>query len=100
LHRRTGLEPPEPSTPESWAGVGPTDAASHAESVTTAKAAELKRWWEGFQDPELTSLVENALRTNLDVELAKTRLREAVAARGVVAGGLWPDLNASGSYGP
>jgi NodT family efflux transporter outer membrane factor (OMF) lipoprotein len=92
------FEPPAPSAPASWAGVGPTDAASHAESVTTAKAAELEKWWERFQDPELTALVENALRTNLDVEIAKTRLREAVAARGVVAGGLWPDLNASGSY--
>src|SRR5262245_48052766 len=92
------FERPEAGTPTSWAGVGPTDASAHAESVATTKAAELKRWWERFQDPELTSLVETALRTNLDVEIAKTRLREAVAARGVVAGGLWPDLNATGSY--
>jgi outer membrane protein, multidrug efflux system len=92
------FERPEPSAPASWAGVGPTDAAAHVESVTTAKAAELKRWWERFQDPELTSLIDSALATNLDVEIAKTRLREAVAARGVVAGGLWPDLEATGSY--
>jgi NodT family efflux transporter outer membrane factor (OMF) lipoprotein len=42
--------------------------------------------------------VEEALKTNLDLQLAKARLRQARAARGVAIGGLWPAVTASGSY--
>jgi NodT family efflux transporter outer membrane factor (OMF) lipoprotein len=45
----------------------------------------------------LTELVNAALRTNLDVQLAEALLRQARAARGRDAGGLWPSLAASGS---
>jgi NodT family efflux transporter outer membrane factor (OMF) lipoprotein len=41
--------------------------------------------------------VDAALRTNLDVQLAEALLRQARAARGRDAGGLWPSLAASGS---
>jgi NodT family efflux transporter outer membrane factor (OMF) lipoprotein len=57
----------------------------------------LAQWWTQFQDPKLTELVQEALRTNLDVQLAEALLREARAVRGRDAGGLWPSLNASGS---
>jgi len=42
-------------------------------------------------------LVNIALRTNLDVQLAEALLREARAARGRDAGGLWPSVTATGS---
>lgn len=92
------FKPPEEKVPEAWSGSPATNAPSNAESIVTAQAADLKRWWTRFQDSELTTLVEQALASNLDVELAKTRLRQAIAARGVAAGGFWPDVEASGSY--
>lgn len=42
-------------------------------------APELATWWRGFNDPELTRLVEAALTANLDVAQAEARLNEADA---------------------
>jgi NodT family efflux transporter outer membrane factor (OMF) lipoprotein len=41
--------------------------------------AELARWWQGFEDPVLTGLVDRAFAGNLDVSAAAARLREARA---------------------
>jgi outer membrane protein, multidrug efflux system len=54
-------------------------------------------WWQSFRDPELTSLVEEALKHNLDVQIAEARLRQARAGRGMVFGGFWPTVTATGS---
>ena len=88
--------PPAPKAPATWAGV--TNALANAASITTTNTAELARWWEKFRRPKLTALVEEALRTNLDVRLAEASLRQARAARGVIAGGLWPGLTGTASY--
>jgi NodT family efflux transporter outer membrane factor (OMF) lipoprotein len=74
-----------------------TNSAAAADTRLTANAVELAQWWTRFRDPKLTELVNAALRTNLDVRLAEALLREARAARGKDAGGLWPSLSASGS---
>ncbi len=42
-------------------------------------APELTAWWRGFNDPELTRLVESALTANLDIAQAEARLNEADA---------------------
>jgi multidrug efflux system outer membrane protein len=63
-----------------------------------ARSAELARWWSTFNDPLLNSLVERAVRSNLDLRLAEARIREARASRVVTASGAWPTLNVSGSY--
>ena len=87
---------PQGRAPATWAGV--TAAPANATSVATVQAAQLTKWWEKFEDPKLTSLVEEALEANLDVQVAEARLRQARASRGIVAGGLWPGLTASGAY--
>lgn len=48
---------------------------------TAALAAPLDRWWQGFGDPVLDALIDEALRDNLDIETANARL--AVARAGV-----------------
>lgn len=77
---------PHPNAPARWIG------------STNTQAAQLTRWWRQFHDPELTRLVEEALATNLDVRLAEAKLRESRAARGVIAGSLWPSVNGSAGY--
>lgn len=62
------------------------------------RSAELTRWWTSFNDPLLDSLVERAVRSNLDLRLAEARIREARASRGVIAADAWPTINISGSY--
>ena len=63
-----------------------------------ARAVELTRWWTAFNDPLLDSLVERAVRSNLDLRLAEARIREARASRVVTASAAWPTVGVSGSY--
>jgi multidrug efflux system outer membrane protein len=62
------------------------------------RAAELARWWTAFEDPLLSSLIERAVQSNLDLRVAEGRVREARASRAVVASGAWPTVDAAGSY--
>jgi len=80
--------PPQVSVPSSWAG---------ADGQPTS-TVDLVHWWAQFNDPNLTSLIDRAVKSNLDLKQAESRLRQARAARRVVSSGLWPTLNASGSY--
>jgi NodT family efflux transporter outer membrane factor (OMF) lipoprotein len=89
------FQPPKTPAPPAWAGV--TNIGTNAGTRLTNSAVDLAQWWTRFQDPKLTELVNAALHTNLDVQLAGALLREARAARGRDAGGLWPSLQASGS---
>ncbi len=82
------FKPSKTSVPSSWVGIdgqktGPTD---------------IVRWWTQFNDPNLTSLINRAVTSNLDLKQAESRLRQARAARNVVSAGLWPTLDATGSY--
>jgi NodT family efflux transporter outer membrane factor (OMF) lipoprotein len=61
-------------------------------------SADLTRWWTEFNDPLLDSLVERAVRSNLDLRVAEARIREARANRAVVAAGQWPTVETLGSY--
>lgn len=55
-------------------------------------------WWRTFNDPELNSLIDRAVKNNLDLRIAEYRLRQARAQRGVVGSELWPQFNADGGY--
>jgi NodT family efflux transporter outer membrane factor (OMF) lipoprotein len=59
---------------------------------------DLARWWTVFQDPTLSSLVERAIASNLDLKLAEARIRQARAARGIAGADMGPELNATGSF--
>jgi len=82
--------PPSEQAPEKWA----TPLAG-GESDTPAALAS---WWMSFNDPELDKLIGAAVQSNLTVRVAEERVREARAARDVVAGGRWPSAAASASY--
>jgi NodT family efflux transporter outer membrane factor (OMF) lipoprotein len=86
------FQPPQPSIPAQWSG--PTDR------MTTAaeKQADLIHWWTTFQDPMLTSLVERAVKSNLDLQQAEARLWQARATRGIAAAGQWPTISATGAF--
>ena len=87
---------PRPGAPSGWAGV--IQAPEGQPSVPTAQPAELTQWWKQFDDPVLTQLVEDALKTNLDLQLAVAILRQARAARGIAVAALWPALTGSAQY--
>jgi outer membrane protein, multidrug efflux system len=87
--------PPRANVPVAYAGT--TSARTNLFAGTT-EAPRVAAWWRTFNDPTLTELVEQAIIANLDLKIAEARLREARATRGVVAGGLWPAVNASADY--
>jgi NodT family efflux transporter outer membrane factor (OMF) lipoprotein len=65
--------------------------------AASAEQGDLSNWWQGFNDPQLTALVDQALRQNLDLELAAARIREARAQEGVAGAGSSPQLAAEAS---
>src|SRR5262245_38471308 len=77
---------PTPAVPGEWTEKG--SAVDPATSRVTAQAAVVTEWWKTFGDDELTSLVERAAASNLDLKLAGSRIREARGLRGVSAGAL------------
>src|SRR5215472_5942343 len=64
---------------------------------TAAKPIEKDEWWSSFQDTELSSLIERAVKQNLDLQLALERVKEERAARGVVRSGYFPSVDATAS---
>lgn len=57
----------------------------------------LDRWWEGFNDPMLVTVVQRAMKQNLDVAAALARLEQARAVAQAAGAELYPsaDLQAS-----
>ena len=58
----------------------------------------LASWWKSFNDPQLDSLVERAVRTNQDLRIAEARVREARALYRIASSQLWPTVDAGSSY--
>jgi NodT family efflux transporter outer membrane factor (OMF) lipoprotein len=48
------------------------------------------RWWETFNDPTLTALIQSACGQNLSLRTAGLRVLEARAARGIAVGQFFP----------
>jgi multidrug efflux system outer membrane protein len=84
-----------------WSAEPSSGAAStavfHSQAPGATGDPAVEQWWRGFQDPELDSLIERAVRANLDLKVAASRLLEARAARGVARAGLLPSVEASES---
>lgn len=74
-----------------------TDAV--AARKTAVAAPPLDRWWVGFNDPELTRIVDRALDQNLDLAASLARVRQSRAAAQEAGADLLPsfDLDAQGS---
>jgi NodT family efflux transporter outer membrane factor (OMF) lipoprotein len=88
--------PPETKVPEQWNGQAVVTPA--LPSKTSPDPVTLVEWWNAFNDPSLSSLVEMALRSNLDLRQAEARIRQARASRGVAGAPLLPEVAASALY--
>jgi NodT family efflux transporter outer membrane factor (OMF) lipoprotein len=80
--------PPKEPVPFSWIGT---------QGGTTVKI-DLARWWTQFNDPNLDSLIARSVESNLTLKQAVSRIRQARAERQIASSGLWPTVNANGSY--
>jgi len=85
------FESPEAPLQESWLAESDTDVK--------AEPADLNTWWQVFDDPVLTQLVDAAFRQNLTLQAAGLRVLEARAQLGIVIGQQYPQSqDAVGSY--
>src|SRR5919198_1736656 len=76
---------PEPSVPSHWSeplAGGPTH-----------RSESLAEWWQAFRDKQLDALMAKAMESNLDLRIAKARVRETRALRSVVSTRLWPTVD-------
>lgn len=90
------------AAPSLWSRLSGGDA-----SVTPAKpdlsrplvadpSAQVEHvWWRHFRDPTLDGLVSQALANNKTLQIAKARVEEAQANRGISRARLFPELSAA-----
>ncbi|MDB6067901.1 MAG: NodT protein [Pedosphaera sp.] len=81
---------PQVSTPAHWSEPLAGGETNRTSSVTA--------WWKNFNDPELDSLVDRAVKANLDLKVAEARVREARAQYRVTAADFGPSVGSSASY--
>ncbi len=62
-------------------------------------SAEIVQWWKNWRDPQLTALIEQGLRHNPDISIAKARLQEAQANSRYTNADLGPTVGAQGNVG-
>jgi multidrug efflux system outer membrane protein len=77
----------------------PDIEAPAAWSVDKAEAGEISNlaWWEQFQDPALSALVDQALHNNKDLAIATANVDAAFAQYGITRAAQWPQVDAGAS---
>jgi outer membrane protein, multidrug efflux system len=80
---------PDMAPPEQYRFV---EGPAQAESIADAP------WWEIFKDPQMQTLIREAIARNLDLRVATARVEEARAQAGVAKSFLYPELGASVGY--
>jgi NodT family efflux transporter outer membrane factor (OMF) lipoprotein len=99
---------PTPPVPPHWSAraTAPPDARDQQSSSPTAipmstmteQSADLSTWWSAFDDSMLTSLIERAASSNLDLRSAMLRIDEARAQRAISAAAYWPKLSVDAAF--
>jgi NodT family efflux transporter outer membrane factor (OMF) lipoprotein len=89
---------PRADEPPSFAAsVGASPAVSGTQS--TNASVDMAAWWRALNDDELNSLVDRAVKSNLDIEIALDRLQQARNYEAVVVGYALPEVDASAAAG-
>jgi multidrug efflux system outer membrane protein len=81
---------PDVSVSKDWLAAPPLE-----QEKQQANPRRLAAWWQAFNDPQLTGLMERAMAGNRDLKKAQARLREARARRGISEAGFYPTVDAS-----
>jgi NodT family efflux transporter outer membrane factor (OMF) lipoprotein len=77
----------------SWAASNSLRSQFHSQAMGATADPAIEQWWASFHDPELDSLIARALRANLDLKVAASRVLEARAARGSARSALLPSID-------
>src|SRR6267378_493782 len=77
---------PTVAVPDAYRGLVPDAGSQSAASFGEEK------WWDVFQDPQLQSLIREALSQNYDVRIAATRVLQAQAVLGITRADQFPTI--------
>src|ERR1700733_9326338 len=85
---------PKPNVPDRF--VASAEARPGSSGGGTSPAVlDLASWWKSLDDPELDSLVDRAVKNNLDIEVALVRLQQARTYEAEVVGHALPEVDAT-----
>jgi NodT family efflux transporter outer membrane factor (OMF) lipoprotein len=89
---------PQSDAPPNFAAQATVNSADTS-IQPTAPPPDLASWWRALNDEELNSLVERAVKSNLDIEIALDRLQQARTYEAVVIGYALPEVDTSAAAG-
>jgi multidrug efflux system outer membrane protein len=98
---------PTPGVPPHWSARATAppvaqDRQSSSQSAipssVTEQSGDFRAWWSVFDDSMLTSLIERATSSNLDLRTAMLRIDEARAQRAISAAAYWPKMSVDAAY--
>ena len=101
LHCGAGLPRAEVALPDCWgesieaAGSGMTSSSLDPNRPTEAN---LSRWWTGFNDARLNTLIDEAVGGNLDLQIVEQRIRQARAMLRIAGADELPTVDVRGSF--
>src|SRR5215467_14734523 len=75
---------PQVEVPQAWTLTAPS---------LISETTQLKEWWKNFRDPQLETLVAQALAANADLKIAVARVNEVRAVRGVAKSARYPTVD-------
>src|ERR1700691_5187784 len=81
---------PNTELPHEFTG-NPTTEATAAPALL---AVDSSRWWQALHDPELNALVDRAMRSNFDIEIALTLLQQVRTKQPILVGDALPEVAA------
>ena len=81
---------PVPSLPAHW--------QDNLPDGITAGTAMNDRWWQQFNDPQLTALITRAARHNLDIRQASLRLGQSIMQRQISGAQQYPGVGLDAGY--
>jgi NodT family efflux transporter outer membrane factor (OMF) lipoprotein len=87
--------PPKVDAPADFAATTTPAAAK----LASASDLELSSWWRALHDEELNSLIDRAVKSNLDLKIALDRLQQARTYEAVIVGNALPEVDASAGAG-
>lgn len=86
---RSDYQRPLLSLPVQWQKNAPQDVKTHQPSSA--------KWWQGFNDPKMSRIIDQVLESNNDLAAAAITLQQARVAAGLTRTNLTPDVSLTNS---
>ncbi len=80
---------PEVKIPSKWSIV--------EKGLFSYNTKDLESWWNYFNDPKLSTIIQQTIEKNIEIKKSLARIEEAKAQLSYVAGGRFPSIDIEGS---